>query len=57
MTSISKQFMLDFIQLLKNRYLTLITYQVSDDTQVTIYQQRIEQLILAESFLKKGPYK
>jgi hypothetical protein len=54
MTSISKQFMLDFIQLLKNRYLTLITYQVSDDTQVTIYQQRIEQLILAESFLKKG---
>ncbi|HHZ71129.1 MAG TPA: GTP-binding protein [Methylococcaceae bacterium] len=46
--------MLDFIQLLKNRYLTLITYQVSDDTQVTIYQQRIEQLILAESFLKKG---
>ncbi len=46
--------MLDFIQLLKNRYLNLITYQVSDDTQVTIYQQRIEQLILAESFLKKG---
>ena len=46
--------MLDFIQLLKNRYLNLITYQVSDDTQVTLYQQRIEQLILAESFLKKG---
>lgn len=46
--------MLDFIQSLKSRYLSIITYQVSDEKQVTIYQQRIEQLILAESFLKKG---
>jgi len=43
--------MLDFIQSLKSRYLSIITYQVSDEKQVTIYQQRIEQLILAESFL------
>lgn len=45
--------MLDFIQLLKGRYQSVIT-QLSDESTKTIYQQRMEQLLLAEAFIRKG---
>jgi GTPase SAR1 family protein len=45
--------MLDFIQLLKGRYQSVIT-QLSDESTKTIYQQRIDKLLLAEAFMRKG---
>jgi GTPase SAR1 family protein len=45
--------MLDFIQLLKGRYQSVIT-QLNDESTKTIYQQRIDQLLLAEAFIRKG---
>ncbi|WP_394753697.1 GTPase [Crenothrix sp.] len=45
--------MLDFIQLLKGRYQSVIT-QLSDESTKTIYQQRMDQLLLAEAFIRKG---
>lgn len=50
--------MLEFVQLLKQRYLTVLKdashQSVGDETLRTIYQQRIDQLILAEAFIRKG---
>jgi GTPase SAR1 family protein len=45
--------MLDFIQLLKGRYQSVIT-RLSDESTKTIYQQRMDQLLLAEAFIRKG---
>uniref|UniRef100_UPI0015C5CD8E GTPase n=1 Tax=Crenothrix polyspora TaxID=360316 RepID=UPI0015C5CD8E len=45
--------MLDFIQLLKGRYQSVIT-QLGDESTKTIYQQRMDQLLLAEAFIRKG---
>lgn len=45
--------MLDFIQLLKQRYQSVLS-QLSDESNKSKYQQRIDQLILAEAFLRKG---
>jgi GTPase SAR1 family protein len=45
--------MLEFIQLLKQRYQTVLS-QLVDDAVKTSYQQRIYQLILAEAFIRKG---
>lgn len=45
--------MLEFIQLLKQRYET-VSAQLSNETVKTGYQQRIEQLVLAEAFIRKG---
>lgn len=45
--------MLEFIQLLKQRYQAVLT-QLGNEAVKTSYQQRIDQLILAEAFLRKG---
>ncbi|MGR9013903.1 MAG: GTPase domain-containing protein [Gammaproteobacteria bacterium] len=45
--------MLEFIQLLKQRYQAVLAQQ-SNETVKTSYQQRIDQLILAEAFIRKG---
>lgn len=45
--------MLDFIQLLKQRYQSVICQQ-GNDAQRAVYQQRIDQLLLAEAFIRKG---
>lgn len=45
--------MLEFIQLLKQRYQTVLT-QLGNEAAKTSYQQRIDQLILAEAFIRKG---
>jgi GTPase SAR1 family protein len=45
--------MLEFIQLLKHRYQTVLAQQ-SIATDKTLYQQRIDKLILAEAFMRKG---
>jgi GTPase Era involved in 16S rRNA processing len=44
--------MLEFIQLLKLRYQTVATH--ASEAVKTLYQQRIDQLILTESFMRKG---
>lgn len=44
--------MLEFIQLLKQRYQTVSSH--TNELSKTCYQQRINQLILAEAFLRKG---
>ncbi len=50
--------MLEFIQLLKQRYQAVLgnldSRPYSNDTIKTTYQQRIDQLILAEAFIRKG---
>lgn len=46
--------MLEFIQLLKQRYQTIFSGLVDDDVLSGIYQERFEQLTLAEGFIKKG---
>ncbi|WP_349431341.1 GTPase [Methylomarinum sp. Ch1-1] len=46
--------MLEFIQILKQRYQTVISQLDKRDLQVHEYQQRIEQLIYAEAFIRKG---
>ncbi|MGR9087142.1 MAG: GTPase, partial [Gammaproteobacteria bacterium] len=45
--------MLEFIQLLNQRYQTVLA-QTGLESAKTLYQQRIDQLILAEAFLRKG---
>ncbi|MFZ2311931.1 MAG: GTPase [Methylobacter sp.] len=45
--------MLEFIQLLKQRYQAVLK-QLNNESIKTIYQQRIDQLILAEAFIRKG---
>ena len=45
--------MLDFIQLLKQRYQTVLS-QLKDESNKSLFQQRIDDLILAEAFLRKG---
>ncbi len=45
--------MLEFIQLLKQRYQAVLT-QLGNEPVKTSYQQRIDQLILAEAFIRKG---
>ncbi len=45
--------MLEFIQLLKQRYQSVLNQQGNEARRVS-YQQRIDQLLLAEAFLRKG---
>lgn len=45
--------MLEFIQLLKQRYQSVLS-QLSDESNKSTYQQRVNDLILAEAFLRKG---
>ena len=45
--------MLEFIQLLKQRYQAVLA-QLGNESVKTSYQQRIDQLILAEAFIRKG---
>ena len=45
--------MLEFIQLLKQRYQSVLSQQC-DESNKSSYQQRIDDLILAEAFLRKG---
>jgi len=45
--------MLEFIQLLKQRYQAVLS-QPGNESAKTSYQQRIDQLILAEAFMRKG---
>lgn len=46
--------MLEFIQLLNQRYQAMMTHQKSDDPNNALFKQRLEQLVLTESFVKKG---
>ncbi len=46
--------MLEFIQILKKRYQSVLTARILDQGQQNIYQSRVEILSLAESFLLKG---
>jgi len=45
--------MLEFIQLLKQRYLAIF-HQISNESTQFLFQQRIEQLNLVEAFIRKG---
>ncbi|ESS72606.1 hypothetical protein MGMO_53c00650 [Methyloglobulus morosus KoM1] len=45
--------MLEFIQLLKQRYQSVLSQQ-RDESNKSSYQQRIDDLILTEAFLRKG---
>lgn len=45
--------MLEFIQLLKQRY-QAVSQHIKSDTVKAVYQQRIDQQTLAEAFLRKG---
>lgn len=45
--------MLEFIQLLKQRYQAVLAQQGNEAVKAS-YQQRIDQLILAEAFIRKG---
>ena len=45
--------MLEFIQLLNQRYQTILK-QPGNEVSKIGYQQRIDQLILAEAFMRKG---
>lgn len=45
--------MLEFIQLLKQRYQSVLAGLQSSEAKA-LYQQRIEQLLLAEAFVRKG---
>ena len=45
--------MLEFIHLLKQRYQALL-FQLYAENISTVYQKRIDQLILAEAFIRKG---
>ena len=45
--------MLEFIQLLKQRY-QIVLEQINSDTIKAVYQQRIDQQILADAFIRKG---
>ncbi len=46
--------MLEFIQLLNQRYQAVFARLKANDNRYGLYQQRIEQLYLTESFLRKG---
>lgn len=46
--------MLEFIQLIKQRYQTVLAEQEQYHPQSLVYQQRIEQLLYAEAFIRKG---
>lgn len=46
--------MLEFILLLKQRYQTILESQFADENLRTLYQGRIDTLILAEAFIRKG---
>jgi GTPase SAR1 family protein len=48
-------FMLEFIQLLNQRYRTVLQ-QPSSESVKAVYQQRIDQLVLAEAFIRKGRF-
>lgn len=50
--TLSLAYMLEFIQLLKQRYQTISSH--TNETGKPYHQQRIDQLILAEAFLRKG---
>jgi len=45
--------MLEFIQLLKQRYQAVLSHLGNEGSR-TVYQQRIDQLMLAEAFIRKG---
>lgn len=45
--------MLEFIQLLKQRYQTVLS-QLGNESNKALYQERINQLVLAEAFVRKG---
>lgn len=45
--------MLEFIQLLNQRYLTVLQ-QPSNESVKAVYQQRVDQLLMAEAFIRKG---
>ena len=47
--------MLEFIQLLKQRYQSVLSQQIEESNK-SVYQQRIDQLILAEAYLRKGQF-
>lgn len=46
--------MLEFIQLLTQRYQAIIAGLKENDPQIALFQQRFEQLIFTEAFIKKG---
>ncbi len=46
--------MLEFIQLLNQRYQANIAALKKDDPQTTLFQQRVEQLFFTEAFIRKG---
>ena len=46
--------MLEFIQLLNQRYQAILANLKASDPQVIIFKQRLEQLIFAEAFIRKG---
>lgn len=46
--------MLEFIQLLNQRYQAILANLKNDDTNSALFQQRVEQLVFAESFVRKG---
>ncbi|MGZ8956625.1 MAG: GTPase domain-containing protein [Methylosarcina sp.] len=48
-------FMLEFIQLLNQRYRTVLQ-QPSSESVKAVYQQRVDQLVLAEAFMRKGRF-
>ena len=45
--------MLEFIQLLNQRYQTILS-QSCNEASKFIYQQRIDEMILTEAFMRKG---
>lgn len=46
--------MLEFIQLLNQRYQAIIAALKKDDPTLALFQQRVEQLIFAEAYIRKG---
>ena len=51
--TLSHAYMLQFIQLLNQRYQSVLN-QPGNESGKSDYQQRIDQLILTEAFLRKG---
>ncbi|MCX7083950.1 MAG: 50S ribosome-binding GTPase [Methylococcales bacterium] len=47
--------MLEFIQLLNQRYQTILSQREYDVDKIS-YQQRIDQLVLTEAFIRRGQY-
>jgi len=46
--------MLEFIQLLNQRYQAIIANLKANDPQLVLFQQRLEQLLFTEAFMRKG---